>query len=141
MFISKTEVAVRYAETDQMGVVYHANYLVWCEIGRTKLIEDLGYNYASMEKMGVLSPVTSLEMKYHAPAKYGESVLIETWIETYNGVRFSYGYNMYNQGSKLCLTGTSEHVCVDAETFKPINVKKRFPDWHEAYENNKKQQV
>ncbi|RKL69172.1 hypothetical protein CR203_03835 [Salipaludibacillus neizhouensis] len=141
MFIANTEVAVRYAETDQMGVVYHANYLVWCEIGRTKLIEDLGFNYAMMEKMGVLSPVTSLEMKYHAPAKYGENVTIETWIEAYTGVRFSYGYKIFNQKGILCLTGTSEHVCVDADTFKPINVKKRFPDWHEAYENNKKTEV
>lgn len=138
MFVSTTEVAVRYAETDQMGVVYHANYLIWCEIGRTKLIEDLGHNYAAMEKMGVLSPVTAVHMDYRAPAKYGETVTIQTWIESYNGVRFSYGYKIFNSEGNLCLSGTSEHVCVDAKTFKPIKVKRRFPEWHETYEHNKK---
>ncbi|PYZ95262.1 hypothetical protein CR194_07050 [Salipaludibacillus keqinensis] len=136
--ITTTVVPVRYAETDQMGVVYHANYLVWCEIGRTALIEELGFRYADMEKRGVMSPVTSLQMNYKYPAKYGESVTIHTWIESYNGFRIKYGYEILNSEEKPCLNGTSEHVLVNAETFKPIKIKKNFPEWHEAYEKHKK---
>lgn len=64
MLVSTTEFDVRYAETDQMGVVYHANYLVWMEIGRTKLIEDLGFKYADMEKEGILAPVIDIRASY-----------------------------------------------------------------------------
>ncbi|ADU30415.1 acyl-CoA thioesterase [Evansella cellulosilytica] len=138
MLVSSEEIAVRYAETDQMGVVYHANYLIWCEIGRTKYIEALGYKYADLEKMGVLSPVTSLQMKYHYPAKYGESITVETWVESYNGIRVIYGYEITNSLGQKCLTGTSEHVCVKKDTFKPISIKKHFPEWHESYEKHKK---
>ena len=64
MLVSKKEIEVRYAETDQMGVVYHANYLVWMEIGRTQFISDLGFSYAQMERDGVLSPVIDIQASY-----------------------------------------------------------------------------
>ncbi|MFA9559593.1 acyl-CoA thioesterase [Evansella sp. AB-rgal1] len=136
MLISTENITVRYAETDQMGVVYHGNYLVWCEIGRTKLIEDMGYKYADVEKLGVLSPVTSVNMNYHFPAKYGETVTIQTWIEDYNGIRITYGYEIVNEAGVKCFSGTSGHVLVKKESFRPISLKKHFPEWHEAYEKN-----
>ena len=138
MLISTETISVRYAETDQMGVVYHANYLVWCEIGRTKLSEELGFKYADMEKKGVLSPVTNIQMNYRSPARYGEDVTIRTWIEKYNGFRLTYGYEIQDDSGKVCAEATSEHVCVNAETFRPFSLKKHFPEWHEAYEANKK---
>ncbi len=138
MLVTNSEVTVRYAETDQMGVVYHANYLVWCEIGRTELIEKLGFRYAEMEKVGVLSPVTNIQLSYKAPAKYGETVVVRTWIEEYNGIRVTYGYEIVNENGDTCVTGQSEHVCVNKNTFRPIHIKKRFPGWHEAYEKHKK---
>ena len=61
MFVAEHEVEIRYAETDQMGVVYHSNYLVWLELGRTKLIQDLGFSYVEMEKEGIISPVLDLQ--------------------------------------------------------------------------------
>lgn len=64
MIISSREIEVRYAETDQMGVVYHANYLVWMELGRTQLIKELGFNYAEMEKDGIISPVLDIQASY-----------------------------------------------------------------------------
>ncbi|MBU5860976.1 acyl-CoA thioesterase, partial [Vibrio cholerae O1] len=75
------------AETDQMGVVYHANYLVWMEVGRTKLIEDLGFRYADMEKDGILSPVIDIQISYKKPARYGETVTVKTWVDAYDGLR------------------------------------------------------
>lgn len=138
MFISTEKIKVRYAETDQMGVVYHANYLVWCEIGRTKIIEDIGFKYADMEREGVLSPVINVNFSYKYPARYGETVEVRTWVEQYTGVKIVYGYEVVNEEGKTCVTGSSEHVCVDKESFRPISVKRRFPDWHAAYEKIKK---
>ncbi|WP_026581656.1 acyl-CoA thioesterase [Bacillus sp. J33] len=139
MLISTKEVEVRYAETDQMGVVYHANYLVWMELGRTQIIKDLGFSYAEMEKDGIISPVLDIQASYKKPLRYGQTATIKTWIEEYDGFRVSYGYEIYNNDGDLAVTGTSKHVCVKQDSFRPISIKKKYPDWHEAYEKAKKQ--
>ncbi|MEB1809477.1 MAG: acyl-CoA thioesterase [Bacillaceae bacterium] len=133
-----TAIEVRYKETDQMGVVHHSNYVVWCEVGRTHLIRELGFNYAEMESDGILSPVTAINLAYKFPAKYGDTVTIETWIERYDGIRVVYGYNIANGDGVQCVTGTSEHVCVKKESFRPISIRKHLPDWHAVYEREKK---
>jgi acyl-CoA thioester hydrolase len=138
MLVSKKEIEVRYAETDQMGVVYHANYLVWMELGRTKLISDLGFNYADLEALGVISPVIDLSISYKKSAKYGDVITIYTWINEYNGIRVKYEYEIMHNESILA-KGTSEHVCVKKENFRPISIKKHFPNWHEAYLNAMKE--
>ncbi|SRR5690606_15435638 len=140
MFISTVQFPVRYAETDQMGVVYHANYLVWMEIGRTKLIEDLGFSYAKMEESGILAPVIDIQASYKKPCKFGEKVTVKTWIDHYDGLRIIYGYEIYKENGELAVTGSSSHVCVKKETFRPISVRRLLPDWHEAYEANKKKE-
>jgi acyl-CoA thioester hydrolase len=139
MLISTREVEVRYAETDQMGVVYHANYLVWMELGRTKLIQDLGFNYAEMEKDGIISPVLDIQVSYKRPLRYGEVAKVHTWIEEYDGLRVSYGYEIFTQNDELAVTAISKHTCVKKDTFRPIIIKKLYPQWHEAYEKAKKQ--
>lgn len=139
MLISTKEVEVRYAETDQMGVVYHANYLVWMELGRTKIVQDLGFNYADMEKDGVISPVLDIQVSYKKPLTYGQTATVKTWIEHYDGLRTVYGYEIYNEAGELSVTATSKHVCVKKGTFRPISLKKHFPDWHEVYNKHKKQ--
>ncbi|MGR3764399.1 acyl-CoA thioesterase [Rossellomorea sp. NS-SX7] len=138
MHISENTVQVRYAETDQMGVVYHANYLVWMELGRTKLIEDLGFNYAEIEKVGILSPVVDLNISYKTPVRYGEKALVKTWVEDYDGIRITYAYEIYNGEGQLAISGQSKHVCVKKESFRPISIRRMFPDWHEAYEKAKR---
>ncbi|EIT86862.1 thioesterase family protein [Fictibacillus macauensis ZFHKF-1] len=140
MLLSKTTVDVRYAETDQMGVVYHANYLVWFEIGRTVYIEDLGFQYAQMEQDGVLSPVTEAHVHYKKPLRYPDRATISTWVAAYNGVKVHYHYEIHNEKGELCLTGSTVHVCVDKDTFRPLSLKKHFPQWHAAYEQHKKQE-
>ncbi|GEN30530.1 acyl-CoA thioester hydrolase [Cerasibacillus quisquiliarum] len=128
-----TPIEVRYQETDQMGVVYHANYLVWFEIGRTKFIESLGFCYADMEKDGVVSPVTNAQISFKKPIRYGEKVLIETWLDHYDGLRTVYGYHILNEVDEIAVSGKTEHVIVKKENFRPLSVRKAFPDWHEAY--------
>ena len=138
MHTATTEVPVRYAETDQMGVVYHANYLVYMELGRTALIESLGCDYVAMEEAGVVSPVLEVQVKYHKPLRYGETARIKTWIEKYDGLRVVYGYEISNPRGELCATATSVNVCVNKKTFMPVAMKRSFPDWHRVYEQAKK---
>lgn len=82
--VSRSDLRVRYAETDQMGVAYHANYLVWCEVGRTDFIRELGVTYAEMERQGVQLAVADAQVRYHASARYDDLVRIETRL---TGVR------------------------------------------------------
>ena len=138
MLISTKEIDIRYAETDQMGVVYHANYLVWMEVGRTSLIEDLGFSYAQMERDGIISPVLDIQASYKKPLRYGEKAIIKTWIEEYDGIRITYGYEICKEDGELAVTGMSKHACVKKESFRPISIKRKFPNWHAAYENAKK---
>lgn len=137
MFIAENDIEVRYAETDQMGVVYHANYLIWMELGRTKLIEDLGFRYADMEAVGILSPVMDIQASYKSPIRYGDKVKVRTWIDMYDGLRVVYNYEIVNGKGEVAATGHSSHVCVKKDSFRPISIKRMFPDWHEAYEKIK----
>lgn len=128
-----TSIEVRYQETDQMGVVYHANYLVWFEIGRSKFVESLGFKYAEMEKVGYISPVTNVNVSYKRPVRYGETVKVATWVKSYNGVQTVYGYKIMNADGEIAALGESTHVVVSKDTFRPISLRKKFPDWHKAY--------
>ncbi|MEK4029938.1 MULTISPECIES: thioesterase family protein [Bacillaceae] len=139
MFISEKEVQVRYAETDAMQVVYHGQYVVWLELGRTQLIEDLGFNYAEMEKEGYVAPVLDIQLSYKKPFRYGDTAWVYSWIEEYTGVRTVYGYEIKNKEGEVCLTGTTSHAVVKKDTFRPVSLKRVFPDWHKVYEENKKQ--
>src|SRR5699024_11797174 len=87
MTINETSIDVRYAETDQMGGVYHANYLIWFEIGRTKLIEQLGFQYAEMEKDNIISRVIEVKVQYKKTARYGDTVTMLKGLEDYNVIR------------------------------------------------------
>ncbi|MDF0727996.1 thioesterase family protein [Cytobacillus sp. S13-E01] len=138
MLISKKEIEVRYAETDQMGVVYHGNYLVWMELGRTQLIKDLGFSYAAMEEGGIISPVIDIQVSYKKPLRYGDIAKVTTWIEHYDGLRVIYGYEIVTPNDEAAVVATSTHVCVKKGSFRPIQIRKLYPDWHAAYENAKK---
>lgn len=85
---------VRYAETDQMGVVYHSNYLVWCEIGRTDYLRTLGTTYADLERQGLRLAVADAQIRYHAPARYDDLISIETWIERAQTRALTFGYEI-----------------------------------------------
>ena len=87
MRTSTTTLRVRYAETDQMGVVYHANYLVWFEVGRTDLLRQLGWTYREMEKTGVRLPVIEVECTYRSPARYDDEIEVRTTGRLLSGVR------------------------------------------------------
>src|SRR5690625_1782875 len=131
----RTQIEVRYQETDQMGVVYHANYLVWFEIGRTKFIEQLGFKYAQLEEQNIVSPVVDLQISYKKPARYGESVIIETSLHHYDGIRTIYAYRVINEQNELLVEGNSTHVIVKKDKFRPVPLRKVNTEWDLAYQN------
>jgi acyl-CoA thioester hydrolase len=90
--VSTSEVRVRYAETDRMGVVYHANYLVWCEVGRTDLIRQLGTSYAEIEAEGTMLAVSEASLRFHAPARYDDVILVQTTVEEVRSRTVTFAY-------------------------------------------------
>ncbi|MFC4798921.1 acyl-CoA thioesterase [Neobacillus sp. GCM10023253] len=137
-FISKREIHLYYADTDMMGVIYHANYLKFFELGRTALIEDLGYNYLSMEEAGYYAPVYDIQITYKKPLRYGDQAFVKTWVAHNDGIKTIYGYTIINENEEVCAEGTSTHIIVKKENFRPTSFKKAFPEWHMKYEKIKK---
>ncbi len=108
---------VRYAETDQMGVAYHANYLIWCEVGRTDLIRRAGMSYADIERIGNVGlAVSDASVRYHAPARYDDVVIIETALADVKSrsVRFEYVLSRGGTGERLA-TASTTLVSIDGD--------------------------
>ncbi|MBB6452804.1 acyl-CoA thioester hydrolase [Salirhabdus euzebyi] len=133
MKIVESEIKVRYQETDQMGVVYHANYLVWFEIGRTDFIEALGFQYHELEEQGIVSPVLDANVQFKSPIRYGQKAYVKTWVDQYDGLKVTYGYEIVNGKGETAVTGKTTHVCVTKDRFRPVSTRKKFPQLHEAY--------
>lgn len=104
-----SELRVRYAETDQMGVVYHANYLVWCEIGRTDFIRHAGRSYADLEREGVLLAVSDASLRFHASARYDDPIRVHTTMTTVGsrGMSFAYRVVRADTGALLVSAATT----------------------------------
>ncbi len=112
MQIDETRIRVRYAETDQMGVVYHANYLVWMEVGRVAYCKSCGLEYKQMEiEDGVFLAVAEANCRYASPARFDEEVVVRTWVEEANArmVRFAYEMRLAVDDRKLA-TGETKHI-------------------------------
>jgi acyl-CoA thioester hydrolase len=114
----ETEIEVRYAETDQMGVVHHANYVVWFELARTRLCALSGFHYADVERLGYFLMVTGVQLSYRKPARYGDTVRVVCWGDRLGsrGVRFAYEVR---NGGDLLVTGATEHIWVEQATGRP----------------------
>lgn len=118
--ISQSRVRVRYAETDQMGVVYHANYLVWFEIGRVDFIRSLGMDYRTMEQEdGLAIAVVDVSARYKLPARYDDELRIETRLNAARGAIIKFGYKVKRDADDALLCeGETVHVVVDGEMKK-----------------------
>jgi acyl-CoA thioester hydrolase len=105
---------VRYAETDQMGVVYHANYLVYMEEGRTRMLAERGLPYHELERAGWALVVRKAEVRYRAGARYGDEVLVRTLVERLGGASILLRYELERStDGTLLATGSTELACVD----------------------------
>jgi acyl-CoA thioester hydrolase len=105
---TRSEFRVRYSETDQMGVVYHTNYLVWCEIGRTDFIRTSGVTYAELERRGVLLAVAEANIRYHAAARYDDLIRVDTTLAAVRSraVTFDYVITNADTGERLASART-----------------------------------
>lgn len=112
--VGRTRTQVRYSETDQMGFVYHANYLVYFEIGRTALIREQGFPYAELERGGLRLPVVSAELRFLAPAKYDDELEIETRLLRATGVRLEFSYQVRRAADgELLVEGATVLASID----------------------------
>ena len=115
--VAETRIRVRYAETDQMGVVYYANYLVWMEVGRVELCKACGFNYRDMEREdGILLAVAEANCRYASPARFDDEVIVKTWIEQAGTrmVKFAYEMRLAADDRKVA-TGYTRHVFLTRE--------------------------
>jgi acyl-CoA thioester hydrolase len=124
---AETRLRVRYAETDQMGVVYYANYYVWMEVGRVELCRACGFNYRDMERDdGILLAVAESNCRYIYPARYDDEVIVRAWIEEARrrAVTFSYEMRRAVDDRKLA-TGYTRHLFLTRE-FRPARLPEKY---------------
>jgi acyl-CoA thioester hydrolase len=122
------QLRVRYGETDQMGVVYHTNYLNWFEVGRTELIRQAGLTYRELEERGVLLPVTDAAISYKKPARYDDMVEIRTRVKELTAVRLTFAYEVIRvSDQELLVSGETMHVFTNSE-LRPIRLAKTEPE-------------
>jgi len=112
--IRTTRVRVRYAETDRMGVVYHSNYFVWFEVGRTEWLRDTGWTYREMEIAGVSLPVIEAHCEYRQPARYDDEVEIRTRATLLTPVRIRFDYELWRGDDRQAsAVGHTIHAALD----------------------------
>ncbi|MEW6072803.1 MAG: thioesterase family protein [Planctomycetota bacterium] len=112
--IAEHEIRVRYVETDRMGVVYHANYLVYMEEGRTRLLEELGQPYHELEAKGWALVVRKAELRFRAPARYGDTVAVRTRVGRIRGASVEFHYEIVHPGrGERLAEGRTELACLD----------------------------
>ena len=126
--ISETKITVRYAETDQMGIVHHSVYPIWYEAARTEAIKKIGITYSALEKNGIMTPLVELNCKYIFPAEYEDVLRITVEISKLTPARIVFNYQIFKEGlEKPINTGSTVHAWVGRD-LKPINLKRQFPD-------------
>jgi acyl-CoA thioester hydrolase len=123
----EVQLRVRYAETDQMGIVYHANYLIWMEIGRVEYCRAAGIVYRDMERDdGILLTVVDVHCRYVSPALYDEEVTVRTWVAEAHPRMLRFGYEMVEAAAKRRLaTGETRHIFCNRER-KPIKLPEKY---------------
>jgi len=112
MIESRTQITVRYAETDMMGIVYHGNYLPWFEVGRTTLLKECGLPYKEIEALGYHLPVIELGVKFNRPALYDDTVTIITRLKEQPTLRVHLEYEV-RRGEELLVTGFTTHAFIN----------------------------
>ena len=117
---------VRYAETDAMGIVHHANYYVWFEMGRTELLREADLNYRSMEEAGIMSPVIESHCYYKSSARYDDYLTLETEVTSVDKVRWAFNYRVWRDG-ELLAEGRTVHCFMNREG-RPVFLKKANPE-------------
>ena len=128
MIFNKTEIRVRYGEKDQMGVVYHANYAVYFEVGRTEWLRQFGLSYSRMEAEGIMLPVISLNINYKNSARYDDVLKVKTTLKKMPTASIEFEYELVNQKGDLLATGQTTLAFINLERNRPTRCPKYLLD-------------
>lgn len=129
MTIRPYERRAKYYETDQMAIIHHSNYIRWMEEARIDWMEQIGCSYRMLEEMGIMIPVLSVSCEYKTAVRFDDTVEIHLQVTKFNGVKMSISYEIYDKETKELRTkGESGHGFVSAAAFKPISLKRSYPD-------------
>ncbi len=126
MFTHEVELRVRYGETDQMGYVYYGNYAQYLEVGRVEALRSLGFPYRKLEEEGIMLPVRSLNITYHAPAFYDDPITVRTSIAEMPTARIRFTYHIHNVAGALLTEAETVLVFVDKVTMRPRKAPAAF---------------
>ncbi len=125
MNFNKVSFRVRYAETDQMGVVYHGNYAQYLEMGRIEWLRGFGISYKSMEESGIMLPVISLRINFKKSALYDDLITVETKLKRLPLVKIEFDYNIYNEKQEVLAEANTVLAFLDKHTKRPV----KCPDY------------
>ena len=125
-FTHTTSLRVRYGETDQMGYCYYGNYAQYFEVGRVEALRAIGMSYRELEERGVMLPVSDFQVKYKAPAKYDDLLIVETKITESRGARLDFQYTVFNENDQTIAEATTTLVFVAKDTMRPIQPPDAF---------------
>ena len=129
MFIYRRK--VQYHETDKMGIAHHSNHVKWMEEARAAYLENIGFPYQTIEKIGIVSPVVGLSVDYKHPATFGDEIAVETAISKYTGIKLMVSYTIRNLTTgTVTATAASKHCFMKDEQI--ISLKREAPEMHEA---------
>jgi acyl-CoA thioester hydrolase len=118
---AEVDIEVRYAETDQMGVVHHATYLVWYEVARTRFCTEAGTPYPEIEALGYFMIITQAQQDYRLAACYGDTVRVACWLDWVASRSLQFGYEV-RRGDELLSTGYTRHLWVRRESRRPCSM-------------------
>lgn len=134
--ISTIELSLRYSDTDQMGVIYHANYFTYFEQGRTAYLQELGYHYHEIEEAGLLFPVRDVKCTYLKAIRFGELVYLKTFVKEVSKIKITYGHELYNASDELCAQGQTSVVSVKKNDFALSRFDRTYPELYKKYKEN-----
>ena len=122
---------VKYYETDRMGFTHHSNYIRWMEEARVAFLAEIGWDYAKLEEMGIVSPVLNISCDYKKTTTFSDEISIEVTIREFRGVKLFLTYVMKNDKGEIVCTAESSHAFLDTNG-RPLKVKQDFPELYET---------
>ena len=122
---------VQYYETDKMGITHHSNYIRWMEEARVAFLAEIGWDYAKLEDMGIVSPVLNISCDYKKTTTFSDEISIDVTIREFRGVKLFLTYVMKNDKGEIVCTGESSHAFLDTNG-RPLKVKQDFPELYET---------
>ncbi len=122
---------VQYYETDRMGITHHSNYIRWMEEARVDFLSQIGWDYARLEEMGIISPVINVNCDYKKTTTFSDKIAIKVSVKEFKGVKLFLSYEMKNEDGVIVCTASSTHAFLTKEG-KPVRVQKEYPEFYKA---------